>query len=286
VIVKICGVTRPEDAAAAVAAGADWLGLNFWPRSKRALDRVQAAACAASARAVAAAQGRKVALVGVFVNQPIDEMADLAAAVGLDLVQLHGDEPPDTCPAVRAACQAAGHEVRIIRAVAVRTGGDVAAALIPDADILLVDAISAGYGGSGQTADWSLAAALVSAAAGRPVLLAGGLSPDNVAAAVARVAPAGVDVASGVELAPGVKDAAQMQAFVRRARAAAAGQRAHAAGPGQPVPSDRDHESQGGGARAGWAPATPEGRGRTGGTPPRQPTPSSPDDPPDGQETP
>jgi phosphoribosylanthranilate isomerase len=230
VIVKICGVTRPADAAAAVAAGADWLGLNFWPRSKRAVDRGQAAACAEAARAAAAGQGREVALVGVFVNQGIDEMAGLAAAVGLDLVQLHGDEPPDTCPAVRAACRAAGRDVRVIRAVTVRTDGDVAATrsatlnddLAHGADVLLVDAPSAGYGGSGQTADWALAADLVRAAAGRPVLLAGGLSAENVAAAVARVAPAGVDVASGVESAPGIKDAARMQSFIERARAAAA----------------------------------------------------------------
>jgi phosphoribosylanthranilate isomerase len=221
VIVKICGVTRPADAAAAAQAGADWLGLNFWPRSKRAVDRDQARACAEAARAAAAAEGRAIALVGVFVNQDVDHIAALAAGLGLDLVQLHGDEPPDTCPAVRAACLRAGQAVRVIRAVAPRDAEAVAAALAHDAEVLLVDAPSAGYGGSGHTGDWALAAELVSAAAGRPVLLAGGLAVDNVAAAVARVNPAGVDVASGVELAPGVKDAARMHAFVQRARAAA-----------------------------------------------------------------
>jgi phosphoribosylanthranilate isomerase len=244
VIVKICGVTRPADAAAAVAAGADWLGLNFWPRSKRAVDRAQAAACAAAARAAAAGQGREVALVGVFVNQAPGEMAALAAAVGLDLVQLHGDEPPDTCPSVRAACRAAGRDVRVIRAVTVRTDGDVAttliAALSHGADVLLVDAPSAGYGGSGQTADWTLARDLVGAAAGLPVLLAGGLSADNVAAAVALVAPAGVDVASGVESAPGIKDAARMQVFVKRVRAATAGERARTVAAANDRPDEQE----------------------------------------------
>lgn len=220
-IVKICGITRPADAAAVVVAGADWLGLNFWPRSTRAVDTGQARACVASARAAARGQGRAVALVGVFVNQNLGEVAALAAALGLDLVQLHGDEPPDACPAVRAACRTAGHEVRVIRAVTVGPDEAATAALVQAADVLLVDAPSAGYGGSGRTADWALARALVIAAAGKPVLLAGGLSPDNVAAAVAQVGPAGVDVASGVEHAPGVKDAASMQAFVQRARAAA-----------------------------------------------------------------
>jgi tryptophan synthase beta subunit len=233
VIVKICGLTRPEDAAAATAAGADWLGLNFWPRSKRAVDRERARACARAARAAALAAGRSVALAGVFVNQDVAEVAALAAAVGLDFVQLHGDEPPEVARAVRAACHDAGcgPGVRIIRALALRAAADIDAALAHvagGADVLLIDTPSAGYGGSGHTGDWALAAAMVTASR-RPVILAGGLAAHNVAAAVAQVGPAGVDVASGVESAPGVKDTESMHAFVQAARAARrAGARARA----------------------------------------------------------
>lgn len=226
-IVKICGVTRPADAAAAVAAGADWLGLNFWPGSRRVVDREAARACARAARAAAA--GRELTLVGVFVNQGEDEIAEIARGLGLDLVQLHGDEPPEVCAALGARGRGAGF--RVVKAVAVRADPDVAQVLAYEVDALLVDAPCPGYGGSGQTGDWALARAVVAACERRarpcPVILAGGLRAENVAAAVAQVRPGGVDVASGVESAPGIKDGARMQAFVERARAA---WRAHGAG--------------------------------------------------------
>ncbi|ACY16085.1 phosphoribosylanthranilate isomerase [Haliangium ochraceum] len=223
-IIKLCGLTRPEDAAAAVAAGADWLGLNFWPRSKRVVELASAQACAQAARTEAARTGRTVELVGVFVNQEPDEITALAEAVQLGYVQLHGDESPETCALVRARgrAQAGGAGYRLIRAVAVREPADVATALAHKADLLLVDAPCAEYGGSGRTGDWQLARALVTEARAqaRAVLLAGGLRPENVGDAVTSVGPAGVDVASGVESAPGIKDAARMRAFVENARRA------------------------------------------------------------------
>lgn len=230
-VVKICGLTRPEDARAAVRAGADWLGLNFWPGSKRAIDVAQGQALAAAARAAAREEAARegvtdvrgsVTLVGVFVNQPADHIAAVVAAVGLDRVQLHGDEEPAACAAL------AGHGLsmpRLIKALSLGTAADVDRALAwasAGVHTLLVDTPSAGYGGSGRTFDWSLARALVDAGAavGCQVILAGGLTPDNVAEAVGQVGPFGVDVASGVESAPGIKDADAMVAFVRRARAA------------------------------------------------------------------
>ena len=228
-VVKICGLTRPEDAAAAVRAGADWLGLNFWPGSKRAIDAARGQELAAAARAAARLEaGREgvtdtrasVTLVGVFVNQAADHIADVVADVGLDRVQLHGDEGPEACAALAARGVAAP---RVIKALSLAAAADVDRALAwvaAGVDTLLVDTPSAGYGGSGRTFDWTLARALVDAGAesGCQVILAGGLTADNVAQAVARVMPFGVDVASGVETAPGIKDADAMAAFVRQAR--------------------------------------------------------------------
>lgn len=202
-IVKICGLTRPEDAAAAVRAGADWLGLNFWPRSKRYGEPARARAVAEAARAAGS-----VELVGVFVNQDADEVERIAAQVGLDRVQLHGDESPAYCARFRG---------RYLKALGLRSRDDLARMADYDCDVFLIDTPSAGYGGSGVVGDWSLAAEAV--ATGRRIVLAGGLRPDNVGAAIAAVRPYGVDVAGGVESAPGVKDADRMAAFVAAVRA-------------------------------------------------------------------
>jgi phosphoribosylanthranilate isomerase len=201
-LVKICGVTRPEDAAAAVVAGADWLGLNFWPGSKRYLQPERAG------EVVAAARGERadVGLVAVAVDPDLDELAALCDALALDRVQLHGD--------VAAGLVRFG--ARALAAVALGSDADVARVASAPTDVVLVDTPTPGYGGSGRTFDWALAEAAV--ATGKPVLLAGGLTPDNVAAAVARVRPFGVDVASGVESSPGVKDATLMRRFVAAAK--------------------------------------------------------------------
>ena len=200
VLVKICGVTRPEDAEAAVEAGADFIGLNFWPRSRRALT-IDAAI------AVAAAIPGDVKKVGVFVNAPAPTVHETATRVGLDLVQLHGDEDA-------AFARALGRPY--IRAVRVGSERDLAAIEDFDTELILLDTPSAGYGGSGKTFDWSLARA--ARRFGRKLLLAGGLDADNVAQAVRDVRPYAVDVAGGVEAAPGIKDKDKLRRFIDAAK--------------------------------------------------------------------
>jgi phosphoribosylanthranilate isomerase len=200
--VKICGVTRPEDAEAAVAAGADLIGLNFHPGSKRYVTLDEA-------RAVAAAVRGKVRLVGVFVDASREEIERVREAVGLDAVQLHGDEPPELD---------GGFTVQVIRAVRIREAGDVARALAtfaPDYFLCEGDAGPA-YGGAGARFDWRWASDVPR----ERLFVAGGLTPDNVADAVRLLRPFAVDVASGVESAPRVKDKDKMAALVAHAKAA------------------------------------------------------------------
>ena len=203
--VKICGVTRLEDAKEAWAAGADALGLNFYPRSPRYVQSEVAAALARTRPALGA-------VVGVFVNESPDIIRARVRECGLTVVQLHGDEPPEAC---------AGFGVPVIKALRVRGPEDVAKARTyvgaGDVATLLLDGAAPGYGGGGVTFDWSLVARLTDA--GLPVLVAGGLGPDNVAQAVRATRPYGVDVASGVEASPGIKDARAVRAFIRNAKA-------------------------------------------------------------------
>jgi phosphoribosylanthranilate isomerase len=205
--VKICGITRPEDAELAVSLGAWALGFILWPSSKRAADPgVAAGICRALRR-------RPVELVGVFVNQPLDEIEGYADALGLSYVQLHGDEGPAFCTAVaeRAGC-------RVIKAVRVRSGADLRDLERFRVDFHLLDAGAPGLrGGTGTTWDWALLAARRSTV---PYILSGGLTPENVADAVRAVRPWGVDVSSGVESEPGRKDHAKLHAFVTAAKSA------------------------------------------------------------------
>lgn len=201
--VKICGVTRPADAAHAAAAGADAIGVNLWSGSKRYADEV-------TARAVLAAVPAGVLKVGVFVNAPAAEVAARVLSLGLDRAQLHGDERPGDYGVLEAS--------RLIRVVRVEDEGSFAAAAGWTPGLWLYDAFVDGYGGGGRSAPWPL----VARHALRPFLLAGGLTPENVGAAVAATRPDGVDVASGVESAPGLKDPARVAAFITAARAAAA----------------------------------------------------------------
>src|SRR6185369_15597173 len=198
-LIKICGVTTPE-----AAAGADAVGVNFWPGSKRFVGDH------AAARRVLDALPAGVLRVGVFVNAPCAEVAATMSDLGLDRAQLHGDEAPDDF-----ACVARD---RIIRALRVRDEGSLAAAAGWKGAVMLLDAYVEGYGGGGVAAP----SGLIAARAARPFLLAGGLTPANVAEAIRATCPDGVDVASGVESAPGRKDPAKVAAFVRAARAAAA----------------------------------------------------------------
>jgi phosphoribosylanthranilate isomerase len=222
--IKVCGVTLPDDAAMVAAAGVDFIGLNFWPRSRRHVEVERAPMIAAAARAAAPATG--VRIVGLFVDAHADEIVAAHAAVGLDRVQLHGDESPDDC---RVIARATG--LPVWKAIAVASARDLAALADWPVDAILLDAPTAGRGGSGTTFDWALAADAVARHPRLAIVLAGGLGPDNVAAAIAQVRPFAVDVASGVERAPGVKDADRVHAFVAAARAAGS-----AAGGASPQP--------------------------------------------------
>lgn len=199
-LVKICGVTLPDDAAR-VAQVADFIGFNFWPRSKRYLDPARWPLLSAVTRASGDAKA-----VGVFVDADVDEIAAIHAASPLDAIQLHGDESQDT---VR---QVARLGVPVWKAVSIATAADVAALAAWKTEAVLLDGPKPG---SGQRFDHRLVAKVPHAR----VVLAGGLTPDNVAAAIAVVSPWAVDVASGVEAAPGVKDAGKLAAFVSACRA-------------------------------------------------------------------
>jgi phosphoribosylanthranilate isomerase len=199
--VKICGITRLEDALAAVRLGADALGFNFWPRSKRFVSP-------AEVRAIVRRLPPLVTAVGVFVDPTRDEVLRAVDASGVGVVQLHGDEPPELCLSL---------PLPVLKAIRVTDAHSLAQLASYDVQGFLLDAPSPGYGGSGATFDWSLAAEV---ARELPIVLAGGLTHENVAEAVRTVSPWAVDVASGVESAPGVKDAERMARFVERAKEA------------------------------------------------------------------
>ncbi len=200
--VKICGITRPEDAETAARCGADAIGLVFHPRSPRYVD-------AARAREIVAALPPFVAAVGLFLDARRETIEAVLAEVPLILLQFHGDE----CP---ADCGTFG--LPYIKAVGLAGGTDAAAyaAAYPDAAAFLLDSHAPGAaGGTGRTMDWS---ALRGLALPRPWLLAGGLNPDNVAEAIATVRPWGIDLSSGVESAPGIKDAALIERLMNEVR--------------------------------------------------------------------
>lgn len=220
---KICGLTCLEDALAAAETGADLLGFIFYERSPRYVPPTQVRAIVSELRArfgrLPITDHRSPTLVGVFVNPTLEQVLSTLDACGLDLAQLHGEELPELLAAL------AGRAFKAVRpataeeaeAAAARYAG-LGPAAGPD---LLVDAYHPTLrGGTGQVGDWGLAAAL---ACRHRLLLAGGLTPDNVAAAIAQVQPWGVDVAGGVEAAPGRKDHARMRAFIAAAKGAADG---------------------------------------------------------------
>ena len=198
--IKHCGITGLDDAHLAVEAGAWALGMIFWPGSPRHCAPEAAAGIGRELR-------RRVELTGVFVNQSLDEIAALADTVPLSIVQLHGDEGPSFCDEVRRRTGA-----KVMKAMRLRSREDLQALRAFRAvDFHLVDAHVEGfYGGTGQTVDWAL---LAERGSDVPLILSGGLTPDNVAEAIARVRPFAVDVASGTEAAPGIKDPAKLTAF-------------------------------------------------------------------------
>lgn len=200
--VKVCGVTRPEDVEAAVALGADMIGLNFYPKSKRYVDEVTACELA---RAIPDSVWR----VGVFVNAPRDEIEHLRSTVGLTAIQLHGDEPPEMVD---------GWSCPVIRVTRLVIAEDVDSALAePQPDYILCEGTAAGgYGGGGETFDWTWATRLPA----DRLFVAGGIVPSNVAEAVRTLRPFAVDVASGVESSPGIKDVTKMRELIQNAKAA------------------------------------------------------------------
>lgn len=219
-LVKICGVTSVEDARLAADAGADAIGLNFFPASPRSI-RVE------QAERIVDTLPAHITTVGVFVNEALDQVIRTYDQVGLDLIQLHGDEPPESLYALgeRNVMQAfrsgrsGANDVELICTYLARC-----ASIHRGPMAILVDAYQAGqFGGTGVLADWHFVRGLRTRLPAIPLVLAGGLNPDNVADAILAARPSAVDVASGVERSPGIKDPAKVQAFVRHAHAAFAG---------------------------------------------------------------
>jgi phosphoribosylanthranilate isomerase len=214
--IKTCGITRAEDARAAAAAGADAVGLNFYAKSPRAID-------AARARTIIAELPPGIIKVGLFVNAPLREICSAFDDLGLDLIQLHGDEPPEQLavlgdrPVMKAFRAAGYHGLQsVLDYLETCRSFDCLPRLI------LFDAqLTSGYGGSGRLADWRMVKDYREHHAKcPPFVLAGGLTAENVAEAIRATGARAVDTASGVESKPGIKDSAAMTAFVHAARAA------------------------------------------------------------------
>jgi phosphoribosylanthranilate isomerase len=200
--IKICGITSIDDARHAAACGADALGFVFFAGSPRCITPEQA-------REIIAALPPLVVHVGLFVNEDPERIQAVADFCGLDILQLHGDESPQGCNLFQR---------RVIKALRVRDAESLAGHRNFAVSALLLDAwVAESYGGTGHRCNWDLAADV---ARERTMLLAGGLTPDNVAEAVRAVRPYGVDVSSGVEAAPGHKDPQKVADFIRNAKAA------------------------------------------------------------------
>jgi phosphoribosylanthranilate isomerase len=201
IFIKVCGITRLTDALHAVEHGATAVGFVLWPRSPRAITVERAAD-------IIAELPSNVMTVGVFVNEPVDAIRQVVERARLTAVQLHGDEPPAYADAL---------DWPVIRAVSVNDIGEASEAWSPDTALLVDNIDPVRRGGTGAAIDWSQAAVI---AQKRRVVLAGGLTPDNVASAIRAVRPYGVDVSSGVESAPGVKDFDKVAQFIANARGA------------------------------------------------------------------
>ncbi len=221
--IKFCGISNLDDADAAVEAGAWALGMILWPHSPRRC-RI------ADAAAIAAAHRRRVELVGVFVNPTLDHVAAVADEIGLTMLQFHGDEGPSFCAEAgrRTGC-------RVIKAARVRSRAEIQALAPFHTDFHLLDTYVDGVpGGTGETFAWELARGQGPARSRVPVILAGGLTADNVAEAIATVHPYAVDVASGTESAPGIKDHDKLRAFAAAVAATAGRARAEPSGRAPP----------------------------------------------------
>ncbi len=203
--VKICGITREEDAWAAVEYGADALGFIFYRASPRAIAPGQAAAIAGQLPPF-------ITRIGVFVDEPSEAVRRVYERVGLDAVQLHGSEPPEQIP---------NYPGRVIKAIRVQSVESLRQLSLYSVSTYLLDTYRQGTpGGTGETFNWDLA---IGAKQHGRIILSGGLNPSNVADAIRLVRPYAVDVSSGIELEPGVKDHGRMKLFIERARAASPG---------------------------------------------------------------
>ena len=195
--IKICGITNIDDALCAAESGADAVGFILHPPSPRYIAPERA-------KEIIAALPPGIATVGVFVNREAEEVRQMAADCGLDLIQLHSDESPEYCGRFSPE--------RIIKAVFPRTPEDLRALAAYRVRAFLIDSREAGrYGGTGKRADWGLAARLSKE---RPLILAGGLSIENIGEALTAVAPVAVDINSGIEKAPGIKDHDRMKRII------------------------------------------------------------------------
>ena len=195
--IKICGITRAEDADAAVEAGADALGLVFYPPSPRAVDVAQAVDAVGNVPAF-------VSVTALFVNPTVEEVQRVLDSVRIDLIQFHGDEDDDFCRQFKRP---------YIKALRVRQASDVVASCMrfPGALAILLDSYKPGVpGGTGETFDWSL----IPETPTKPIILAGGLEPDNVVSAITQIRPFAVDISGGVEASKGIKDHRKIEEFV------------------------------------------------------------------------
>jgi phosphoribosylanthranilate isomerase len=199
--IKICGITRLEDALHAADCGADALGFIFYRKSLRYIDPE------AAAKIIARLPGR-ICKVGVFVNENMAVVRTVTASCGIDLIQLHGDEPPDYCGQFDREA--------LIKALALKNSGDLEKAFLYPVLAILIDArVDGRYGGTGERASWNLAADLGKR---HPLILAGGLNRENITAALQAVRPHAVDINSGVEISPGKKDAGKVQEIIEMIR--------------------------------------------------------------------
>lgn len=201
---KICGITTPEQANAIADLGADAIGINFWPRSSRFV-------APEDVDWLGELEGR-VIRIGVFVNESPANICRLLEANLIDWAQLHGDETPDEVGMLQK-------EWKVFKALGVKDRSSLETVTRYSGPILLDAYAPIDYGGTGETMDWALGKEATSRNPDRELILAGGLSPDNVTQAIAQVAPTAVDVASGVEVQPGVKDLELCRLFIDRVKA-------------------------------------------------------------------